>query len=100
MDLSLGSKPGSFRDEPSSFPIGLRNVASTLQEINLNLLQVSSRKFSHLPTGLNNVVRAYQDLLQNAADPVQRLRHTVAQEGLVLTAISQDCLVHWSGTFP
>jgi hypothetical protein len=29
---------GSFRDKPSSFPIGLQNTTSTLQEINSNLL--------------------------------------------------------------
>jgi hypothetical protein len=97
---SSGSNPGSFRDKPGSFPIGLRNAASTLQEINLNLLQVSSRKLSRLPTGLNNVARAYQDLLQKAAGPVRRLRLTRAQEGLVLTVTSKDCLVHWLGTFP
>jgi hypothetical protein len=62
-DSSLGSNLGSFRDELSSFLIELWNVALTLQEINSNLLQVSSKKMSHLPTGLNNVARAYQDLL-------------------------------------
>jgi hypothetical protein len=35
---SSGSNPSYFGDEPSSFPIGLRNIASTLQEINSNLL--------------------------------------------------------------
>jgi hypothetical protein len=38
LDPSSRSNPGSFRDKPSSFPIGLRNIVSTLQEINLNLL--------------------------------------------------------------
>jgi hypothetical protein len=60
---SSRSNLGSLRDEPSSFLIRLCNTASTLQENNSNLLQVSSRKLSHLPTGLNNVARAYQDLL-------------------------------------
>jgi hypothetical protein len=40
----------SFKDKPSPFPIGLRNIASTLQEINSNLLQVSSKKLSRFPT--------------------------------------------------
>jgi hypothetical protein len=35
---SLGSNSGSFRDKLSSFPIGLRNAALTLQDINSNLL--------------------------------------------------------------
>jgi hypothetical protein len=99
-DSSSGSNPDSFRDEPSSFPIELWNAVSTLQEINSNLLQVSSRKLSRLLTGLNNVARAYQDLLQKAAGLVRRLRLTGAQEGLVLTVTSQDCLVHWPDTFP
>jgi hypothetical protein len=33
-DPSSGSNLSSFRDEPSSFLIGLRNAVSTLQEIN------------------------------------------------------------------
>jgi hypothetical protein len=69
LDLTSGSDSpsesylGSFGDKPSSFPIRLRNTTSTLQEINLNLLQVSSKKLSRLPTGLNNMVKTYQDLL-------------------------------------
>jgi hypothetical protein len=62
-DSSLESNLGSFGIESSSFLIGLRNAASTLQEINLNLLQVSSKKLGHLSTGLNNVVKTYQDSL-------------------------------------
>jgi hypothetical protein len=62
-DSSSESDLGSFRDKSSSFSIGLRNVASTLQEINSNLFQGSSRKLGHLPTRLNNVARTYQDLL-------------------------------------
>jgi hypothetical protein len=37
-DPSSRSNSGSFRDKPSSFMIGLRNIVSTLQEINWNLL--------------------------------------------------------------
>jgi hypothetical protein len=46
------------------------------------------------------MARAYQDPLRKAASPVQRLCLTRAQEGLVLNVTSQDCLVHWSSTFP
>jgi hypothetical protein len=99
-DSSLGSNPGSFEDELSSFSFRLRNTASTLQEINSNLLQVSSRKLSRLPTGLNNMARMYQDLLRNTASRARRLHLTGAQEGLVLTVTSKDCLVHWPGTCP
>jgi hypothetical protein len=63
LDSFLGSNLGSFRDEPSSFPIRLWNAASTLQEINSSLFQGSFRKLGHLPTGLDNVARTYQDLL-------------------------------------
>jgi hypothetical protein len=69
-DSSSGSNPGSFRDKLSSFSIGLQNTTSTLQEINLNLFHGSSRKLGRLPTGLNNVARAYQDLLRKATGPV------------------------------
>jgi hypothetical protein len=95
----LGSNSGSPRDGPSSFPIGLQNAASTVQEINLSVFQDFFRKLGRLPTRLNNVVRTYQDLLREIAGLVRRLRLTRAQEGLILTITSQDCLVHWPGTF-
>jgi hypothetical protein len=62
-DFSSESNLGSFGIEPSSFPIGLRNAASTLQEINSNLVQVSFKKLGHLPTELNNMAKTYQDSL-------------------------------------
>jgi hypothetical protein len=42
LDSPSESDPGSFRDKPSSFRVGLRNAASTLQDINLNLFHGSS----------------------------------------------------------
>jgi hypothetical protein len=41
-DSPSESYSGSFKDKASPFPIGLQNTASTLQEINSNLPQVSS----------------------------------------------------------
>jgi hypothetical protein len=46
------------------------------------------------------MARAYQGLLRNTAGPARRLHLTGAQEGLVLTIASKDCLVHWPGTCP
>jgi hypothetical protein len=77
-DSFSGSNLDSFRDKPSSFPIGLHNIASTLQEINSNLLQVSSKKLSRLPTRLNSVAKTYQDLLWNTAGRTRRLHLTGA----------------------
>jgi hypothetical protein len=88
---------GSFKDKQSPFPIRLRNTASTLQEINSNLLQVSFKKLSRFPTRLNNMAKTYQGSMAGWA---QRLHLTGAQEGLVLTVTSKDCLVHWPGTCP
>jgi hypothetical protein len=99
-DSSSESNLGSFGIEPSSFPIGLRNAASTLQEINSNLLQVSSKKLCHLPTRLNSVAKTYQDSLRGMTGWIQKLQLTGAQEGLMLTVTPKDCLVHWSGTCP
>jgi hypothetical protein len=56
-DSSSMSDLGSFGIELSSFPIGLQNAASTLQEINLNLLQVFSKNSGRFPTGLNNMAK-------------------------------------------
>jgi hypothetical protein len=63
LDSPSESYLDSFKDKPSPFPIGLWNTASTLQEINSNMLQVSSKKLSRLPTRLNNMAKTYQDLL-------------------------------------
>jgi hypothetical protein len=100
LDSSSESYLGSFKDKPSPFPIRLWNAASTLQEINSNLLQVSSKKLSRFPTRLDNVTKAYQGLLRSMADRAQKLHLTGAQEGLVLTVTPEDCLVHWPGTYP
>jgi hypothetical protein len=99
-DSSSESYLGSFKDKPRPFPIGLWNAASTLQEISSNLLQVSSKKLSRFPTGLNNVTKTYQGLLRSMAGRAQRLHLTRAQEGLVLTVTPEDYLVHWPGTYP
>jgi hypothetical protein len=99
-DSSSESNPVSFRIESSSFPIGLRNAASTLQEINSNLFQVSSKKLGHLLTGLNNVAKTYQDSLRGMNGRIQKLQLTGAQEGLMLTVTPEECLVHWPGIYP
>jgi hypothetical protein len=98
-DSSSGRNPGSLRDKPSSFPIGLWNTASTLQDINSNLLQVSSKELSRLPTGLNNMAKTYQDLLRSMAGRARR-QHLTRTQGLILTVTFKDYLVHWLGTCP
>jgi hypothetical protein len=99
-DSSSESYLGSFKDESSPFLIGLQNTALTLEEIHLNLLQVSSKKSSRFSTGLNNMTKTYQGFLRSMAGRARRLHLTGAQEDIVLTIISKDCLVHWSGTCP
>jgi hypothetical protein len=85
---------------PSSFLMGLQNIASIHQKISSSLLQNPSRKLGPIPIGLNNMAKSYQDLLPEVAGPVRRIRLIGAQEGLILTMTSQDCLVHWSGPIP
>jgi hypothetical protein len=46
------------------------------------------------------MAKTYQDLLRNTAGRAQRLHLTRAQEGLILTVRSKDCLVHWSSIYP
>jgi hypothetical protein len=75
---SSESNLGSFRIKLSSFLIGLRNTASTLQEINSNLLQVFFKKLGRLPNGLNNVGKTYQDSLQGMTGRKQKLQLTGA----------------------
>jgi len=97
---ALEANPGSFHSNPGSFSMGLQNTASIHQKISSGLLQNPSMKLGPLPIGLNNIARSYQDPLQEVAGPVRRLRLTGAQEGLILTMTSQDCLVHWPGPIP
>jgi hypothetical protein len=66
----------------------------------LDLFKGSFRKLGRLPTRLDNVARTYQNMIREVAGPMQRLQLTRALEGLILTITSQDCLVHWPGTFP
>ena len=46
------------------------------------------------------MARAYQAQLEGSLDPVLRMPLKRAQEGLVLTITSQDCIVHWPGSIP
>jgi hypothetical protein len=89
---------GSYHDKPGSFPMDLRNSASIHQEINSSLLQNPSMKLGSFLIGLNNMARSYQDLLQEIVGPVRGLRLIGAQEGLILTMISEDYLVYWPGS--
>ena len=43
---------------------------------------------------------SYQTWLKGFLDPVLRMPLKGAQEGLVLTITSQDCIVHWPGSVP
>jgi hypothetical protein len=79
-DSPSESYPGPFKNNPSPFPIRLQNMTSTLQEINSDLLQVSSKKLSHFPTGLNNMAKTYQGLLRNMAGQARRLYLTRAHK--------------------
>ena len=43
---------------------------------------------------------SYQTWSEGFLDPVLRMPLKGAQEGLVLTITSQDCIVHWLGSVP
>jgi hypothetical protein len=43
---------------------------------------------------------SYQALLQESTNPVRRVPLTGAQEGLIVTIMSQDYIVHWLGSIP
>ena len=44
------------------------------------------------------MAKSYQALLEGSLDPVFRIPLKGAQEGLVLTITSQDCIIHWPGS--
>ena len=43
---------------------------------------------------------SYQTRPEGSTNPVLRMPLKGAQEGLVLTIMSQDCIVHWPGSIP
>ena len=46
------------------------------------------------------MAKSYQARLEGSLDSVLRMPLKGAQEGLILTITSQDCIVHWPGSVP
>ena len=80
--------------------MGLQNAASAYQENNSENTQNLFKKSDLFLFGLHNMARSYQAQLEGSLDPVLRMPLKGAQEGLVLTITSQDCIVHWPGSIP
>ena len=78
----------------------LQNVASAYQEYNSECTQNLFKESDLFPFGLRNMAKSYQAQLEGSLDPVLRMPLRGAQEGLVLTITSQDCIVHWTGSIP
>ena len=95
----IESYPSSF-GKPSSFPMRLQNMTSTYQEYYLEYAQSTKKKSGPLPFGLHNMATSDQARYGGFLDPVLRMPLKGAQEGLVLTITSQDCIVHWPGSIP
>ena len=91
--------PSSF-ENLSSFLMGLQNTASSYQEYNSECTQNLFKKSDLFPFGLHNMARSYQAQLEGSLDLVFRMPLKGAQEGLVLTITSQDCIIHWPGSVP
>ena len=78
-----------------------RKLGSNMSQIWLNAIEENQNKKSNLfPFGLHNMAKSYQAQLEGSLDPVLRMPLKRAQEGLVLTITSQDCIVHWPGSIP
>ena len=75
-------------------------MTSTYQEYYSEYTQNTSKKSGPLPFGLHNMATSNQTRPEGFLDPVLRMPLKGAQEGLVLTITSQDCIVHWPGTIP
>ena len=80
--------------------MGLKNVALAYQEYNSEYTQSLFKKSGPFPFGLHNMATSYQAWPEGSLDPVLRMPLKGAQEGLVLTITSQDCIVHWPGSVP
>ena len=80
--------------------MGLKNAALAYQESNSEYTQSLNKKSDPFPFGLHNIAKSYQAWLEGSLDPVLRMPLKGAQEGLVLTITSQDCIIHWPGSVP
>ena len=80
--------------------MGLKNAALAYQEYNSEYAQNLFKKSDPFPLRLHNMAASYQTRPEGFLDPVLRMPLKGAQEGLVLTITSQDCIVHWSGSVP
>ena len=74
--------------------MGLKNAALAYQEYNSENTQSLSKKSGPFPFGLHNMAKSYQARPEGSLNPVLRMPLKGAQEGLVLTITSQDCIVH------
>ena len=75
-------------------------MASAYQGYNSEYIQSSFKKSEHFPFELYNIAKSYQAWPEGSLDPMLRMPLKGAQEGLVLTITSQDCIVHWPGSVP
>ena len=82
--------------KPSSF---LARFQSTTQN-NSDYPQSSFKKSSSFPFGLNNMAKSYQGQVERSFNPRFGIPLIGAQEGLVLTIISLDCIIHWPDSVP
>ena len=80
--------------------MGLKNMALTYQEYNSEYMQNLFKKSDPFPLGFHNMATSNQARSGGFLDPVLRMPLKGAQEGLVLTITSQDCIVHWPGSVP
>ena len=68
----IESFPSSF-GKPSSFPVGLKNVALTYQEYNSEYTQNLFKKSDPFPLGFHNMATSYQTWPEGFLDPVLRM---------------------------
>ena len=87
------SYPSSF-GKLSSFLTKLRNMTSTCQEYYSEHTQSTSKKLGPLSFGFHNMAISYQTWPEGSTYPMLRMPLKGAQEGLILTITSQDCIIH------
>jgi len=91
-EIQPGSKTIFTAQEPSL--IGLRDTTTIVKEYN----PYNSKKNSGA-YGLYNTASIYQHFTQDKMNSARKIFLEGAQEGMIMTVTSQDCVVHWSGSF-
>ena len=79
--------------------IGLKDTTTIVKEYKPCCFRPHALKKSSGIYGLCNTASIYQHFTQDKMNSARKIFLEGAQEGMIMIVTSQDCVVHWSGSF-